>query len=91
MAVSSRRIRCVVQQFDPALCKAAYASFGAKGLIKYFQTCNRVNAAVLYSHTVFGQLYLQSAKCMQDLYFLLHVDHNLLVLRYPRVKQPVFV
>jgi len=86
MDVSGRRIRCVVQQFDPALCKAAYASFGSKGLIKYFQTCNRVNATVLYSYTALGQLYLQSAKCTQDLYFLLYFEHNLLVLRYPRVK-----
>jgi len=37
-----------------------YASLGAKGLIKYFQTCNRVNVIALYNYTVLGQLYLQS-------------------------------
>jgi len=47
-----------------------YASFGAKGLIKYFQTCNRVNATVLCSYTVLGQLYLQSLPNVRKTYIV---------------------
>jgi hypothetical protein len=86
MAISGRHVRCVVQQFDPAFRNAMYASFGAKGLIKYFQTCNRVNATALYSYTVLGQLYLQSLQMYPRPILTAAFDHNLLVLRYPRVK-----
>ena len=84
---------CVVQKFDPAFCKAAYGSFGANGLIKYFQTCNRINATVLYSYTVLGQLYLHSLPNVHKTYIFCCIltTVNLLILRCPRVKQPLFV